>query len=103
MILSVAEWFGKRFLEGSDAFFDYEVVGADVEGFAEFLEGELPFGGPVIFVAAAEEVVPDILRLPEVDVEGHGAQSVGDGERGLERCGHGAVRDRRRLDRKSVV
>ena len=40
--------------------------------------------GPVVGVAAAEEVVPDVLGLPEVDLEGHGAEGVGDGEGGLE-------------------
>src|ERR1039458_5440147 len=85
-------------LGGGDAFVDDEFVDADVEGFAEFFEGEFPLRGPVVFVAAEEEVVPDVLGLPEVDVEGHGAEAGGDAERGAERGHHGLVGDR-----KSVV
>ena len=67
-------------LEGGDAFFYYEAVYGDVESFAEVFEAFFPVFGPVVFVAAAEEVVPDVLGLPEVDLEGEGAEGVGDGE-----------------------
>jgi len=48
------------------------LVDADVEGFAEFLEGELALRGAIASVGAAEELIPDVLRLPQVYVEGHG-------------------------------
>ena len=58
-------------LEGGDSLLDYEVVDVDVHGFAEFFEAFFPFFGPVACVAAAEEVVPDVLGLPDVYFEGH--------------------------------
>ena len=74
-------------LWGTHAFFDDEFVDADVQGLAEFFEVVFPLGGPVVVVAAAEEVVPDVLGLPEVYFEGHGVEGVGDGERGGEGAG----------------
>src|SRR6185437_3174888 len=38
-------------------------------------------GGEMV---AAQEVVPDVLRLPEVDAEGQRAQKCRDGERGAQ-------------------
>ena len=75
-------------LEGGDAFVDDEFVDGDVEGEAEFAEAFAPLAGEVVVVAAAEEVVPDVLRLPEVDLHGQGAEAFGDGEGFVE---HGEV------------
>ena len=69
-------------LEGADAFFDDEVVDADVHGLAKSLEVFFPFRRPVVGVAATEEIVPDVLRLPEVYFEGHLVDGAGDDEMG---------------------
>ena len=71
-------------LEGADALFDDQLVDGDVHGFAQFFEVLFPLGGPVVGVAAAEEVVPDVLGLPEVYFEGHLVDGFGDEERGGE-------------------
>src|SRR2546425_1209355 len=57
---------GKK-LEAADALFGDELVDADVHDFAEAAEVFAPLFGPVGFVAASEEVVPDVLGLPEID------------------------------------
>jgi hypothetical protein len=59
---------------------DDEVVNGDIEGEADFAEPVAPLARPVGGVGAAEEVVPDVLRLPEVDFHGEGAEGFGDGE-----------------------
>src|SRR6516225_9244185 len=67
-------------LEGADAFFGDELVDADVHGLAEAAEAFTELFGPVGLVGAAEEVVPDVLRLPEVDLEGELAKGSGEDE-----------------------
>jgi hypothetical protein len=67
-------------LEGADAGIDDQFVYGDIEGEANFAEAVAPFAGPVGSVGAAEEVVPDVLGLPEVDVHGEGAEGFSDGE-----------------------
>jgi hypothetical protein len=65
-------------LEGPDALFDDELVDGDVESYADASEGFAPLSRPVVGIGAAEEVVPNVLRLPEVDLHRKGAEAFGD-------------------------
>ena len=67
-------------LEGTDGVIDDQFVDGDIEGEAYFAEAVAPLAGPVGGVGAAEEVVPDVLGLPKVDLHGEGAEGFGDGE-----------------------
>ena len=70
----------RGWLEGADAFFGDELIDAYVHGLAEPAVVFAPLFGPVGLVAAAQQVVPDVLRLPEVDLEGELAKGFGDDE-----------------------
>src|SRR3569833_3143874 len=77
--------------EGRDALFGDQFVHGDIESLSKLLEEQLPLRRPVVLIAAAEEIVPDVLRLPEVDVVGQASQGRGDGERRLHSPFHGSV------------
>ena len=61
----------RGWLEGAHSFFGYELVDAYVHGLGESAEAFQELFGPVGLVAAPQQVVPDVLRLPQIQVEWH--------------------------------
>ena len=86
-------------LKSGDALFNHKLVHGYVHRDAELLEVRLPLRRPVGGVGPAQQVVPDILRLPDDHLEGHEANDVRDREglvQGGQRGSAGAT-PRRRL------
>lgn len=73
--------------EGGDGGLGDEGVNGDVKGFAEGFEIGAPVFGPGGEVVASEQIVPDVLGLPQIDWEGEGAQEGRDAERDAKRAG----------------